>query len=604
MTRRVGPPFARMWSMRALVVLAAATAIAFGAASSGAGTARDDVALPARAAFVYPWYPETWRVGGSLPHFQPTSGRYSSSSRSVVDQQIRALDYGRVQVAIASWWGPGTHAEAKRIPLLLTRTRVLRSPLRWALYYEQEGTGNPTVGKIRADLAYAGRYVASPAYARVQGKPVIFVYNADDTSCSVADRWLQAAGSRWYVVLKVFPGYRSCASQPASWHQYAPAQAEDAQSGYSFSISPGFWKADESKPRLTRSVARWRREVADMTASKAPWQLITTFNEWGEGTAVEPAREWKTRSGFGAYLDVLHGAPVVPAPAPASPPSTAPTTTPNADAPCTGQAPKPPAHVIWIWMENHSYNDIVGNGSAPFLNRLANQCGLATNYSGVAHPSLPNYIAATSGDTQGIHDDSRPSAHPLSASSIFSQVAAAGLDWRSYQEDMPANCALTDSGRYAVKHNPAAYFTGIRGDCASRDVPLGSPSSGAFASDLRNHLPGFSFVTPNLCNDMHDCSVGTGDAWLSTWIPLIVSSPDYRSGRTVVFITWDEDDGHTGNHVATVVLSPSTPSGTRAAGRFDHYSLLKTTEQLLGLTTYLGHAGDQSTASMRSAFHL
>jgi phosphatidylinositol-3-phosphatase len=600
-----------MGSMRVLVVLAA-VAVGIATTSSGAGAGseaeRDNVSLPARAAFVYPWYPETWRVGGEFPHFAPAFGRYNSSSRSVVDRQIRALDYGRVKVAIASWWGPGTHAEATRIPLLLARTRALRSPLRWALYYEREGTSDPSVSMIRADLAYAARYAASPAYARLHGKPVIFVYNANDTSCSVVDRWHRAAGSRWYVVMKVFPGYHDCATQPASWHEYAPAQAEVAQPGYSFSISPGFWKADESKPRLERSIARWSREVRDMTASKAPWQLITTFNEWGEGTAVEPARQWRTRSGFGAYLDVLHGPPAVPTPGNPPPTATATTTTPVAPpstgAPCTGAAPKPVTNVIWIWMENHSYDGIVGNGSAPFLNRLAEQCGLATNYFGIAHPSLPNYIAATSGDTQGIHDDSRPSAHPLSAPSIFGQTTAAGLGWRSYQEDMPANCALTDSGRYAVKHNPAAYFTGIRGDCSSRDVPLGTPSGGAFVSDLRNDkLPGFSFVTPNLCNDMHDCGVGTGDSWLSTWIPLILTSPAYRSGRTVVFLTWDESDGGS-NHVATVVVSPSTPSGTRAADRFDHYSLLKTTEQLLGLTTYLGHAADASTSSMRNAFHL
>ncbi len=589
--------------MRFFVVLAAVAAITVGAVSSGARTAPDNISLPARAAFFYPWYPETWRVGGAWPHFKPTAGWYSSSRPSVVDGHIRALGYARVQLALASWWGPGTHAEATRVPLLLARTKALGSGLRWALYYEREGTGDPSVDAIRADLAYAARYTASTAYARLGGKPLIFVYSANDTTCSVASRWDQAAGDRWYVVLKVFPGYRRCANQPDSWHQYVGAKAEDAKTGYSFSISPGFWKANERKPRLVRSISRWRRQVRDMVSSRAPWQLITSFNEWGEGTAVESAKEWTTHTGFGAYLDVLHRTPtrVPPTPPPPTVPSTA---TPTVNAPCTGGKAQPITHVIWIWMENHSYAQIVGNQSAPYLNRLAGQCGLATDYHGVSHPSLPNYIAAASGDTQGITDDDGPAAHPISAPSIFSQASAAGLGWKSYEEVMPVKCSLKDSGRYAVKHNPAAYFTGIRGDCASRDVPLGTTSAGALASDLRdNKLPGFSFVTPDLCNDMHDCGVGSGDAWLASWMPQILTSPGYRSGRTAVFVTWDEDDGGAGNHVASVVISPATVPGTRATAHFDHYSLLKTAEQLLGLA-YIGHAADPSTLSMRTAFHL
>jgi phosphatidylinositol-3-phosphatase len=109
-------------------------------------------------------------------------------------------------------------------------------------------------------------------------------------------------------------------------------------------------------------------------------------------------------------------------------------------------------------------------------------------------------------------------------------------------------------------------------------------------------------VTPNLCNDMHDCSVQTGDAWLQSWVPKITASPSYRAGNTVVFITWDEDDGHSGNHVATVVVSPYTTPGTRSATAFTHYSLLRTAEQLLGITTFLGNAA--SATGMRSAFGL
>jgi phosphatidylinositol-3-phosphatase len=246
-------------------------------------------------------------------------------------------------------------------------------------------------------------------------------------------------------------------------------------------------------------------------------------------------------------------------------------------------------------MENAPYNSIVGNASARYLNQLANECGLATNYSAITHPSLPNYLAATSGSTWGITDDNSPAAHPLSHASIFSQVAAAGLTWRSYEESMPSRCDLSSSGEYAVKHNPAAYYTDIRSACARGDVPL---------SDLRlDTLPAFSFATPNLCDDMHDCSVATGDARLKRWVPRILASRAYRSGTTALFITFDEGGGNS-NRVATIVVSPTTPPGTRAQTAFDHYSLLKTTEQMFGISTYLEHAGDRSTKSMRSAFRL
>jgi len=250
-------------------------------------------------------------------------------------------------------------------------------------------------------------------------------------------------------------------------------------------------------------------------------------------------------------------------------------------------------------MENHAYSEIIGSSSAPYINSLANACGLATNYNAVTHPSLPNYIAATSGNTWGIADDNPPSSHPLAVSSLFEQARPAG----SYQEDMPSNCALTSSGRYAVKHNPEAYYTNIRTACATDNVPMGTPSSGAFVTALNaGTLPRFSFVTPNLCNDMHDCSVATGDAWLQSWVPKITASPSYQSGDTVLVVTWDEDDSSAGNHIPAIVVSPYTRAGTTSGTAFTHYSLLRTTEELLGITTYLGTAS--TAASMRSAFGL
>jgi hypothetical protein len=265
-----------------------------------------DVPLPARAAFYYPWFPETWTVNGAHVFYHPDLGYYSSDVQAVADAHIRALDYGKVKVPIASWWGQNQHAEHTRIPLLMDRTAALGSSIKWTLYYEKEGRSNPTAAQLRADLSYiSSRYANRPEFARVLGKPVIFVYNANDTTCEVADRWHQAAASNWYVVLKVFPGFATCANRPSAWHQYGPASPVHSHDR-SYVISPGFWRADEASPRLARDPARFAQNVRDMVASGKSWQIVTSFNEWGEGTSVEGAQEWASPSGFGTYLDILH----------------------------------------------------------------------------------------------------------------------------------------------------------------------------------------------------------------------------------------------------------------------------------------------------------
>jgi hypothetical protein len=282
--------------------------IQFGGALTG------NLAPPIRAAFYYPWFPETWTVNGQHVAYNPLLGYYDSSDQSVVDSHIHGLDYGKMNVAIASWWGVGTHSENTRIPLLMSRTLALGSSLKWALYYEQEGQSDPTVAQIQSDLEYIKTHYVNDegfgsAYAHVNGKPVIFVYNAsaNDNTCALADKWAQAnATEDFYIDLKVLTNYRTCTNQPDSWHQYGPATAEDNQNGYSFTISPGFWRADEATPRLARDPARWQTNVNNMKASNATWQLITTFNEWGEGTAVEGAQGWNSASANGTYLDALH----------------------------------------------------------------------------------------------------------------------------------------------------------------------------------------------------------------------------------------------------------------------------------------------------------
>ncbi|HEY2080696.1 MAG TPA: alkaline phosphatase family protein [Streptosporangiaceae bacterium] len=282
-----------------------------------------------------------------------------------------------------------------------------------------------------------------------------------------------------------------------------------------------------------------------------------------------------------------------------------------ATGPC-GTVTAPPAysHVIWIFMENHSFGDIIGNTSqAPYINSLATECGLATNYHNISHPSLPNYIAATSGlggrQIKPFDPDCSPSKKcSTSAPSIFGQ----GETWKAYDESMPANCAPANSGEYAVRHNPPPYYTTLSG-CATLDVPYTQ-----LATDLAdNTLPAFSFITPNLIDDMHDGTIADGDSWLASNLPVILNSPEYQDGSTAVFITWDEGTaGKNGEacaanttdpscQVATIVISPSTPAGATSATLFNHYSLLGTTEQLLGLPP-LGEASAYPT--MTSAFNL
>jgi hypothetical protein len=285
---------------------------------------------------------------------------------------------------------------------------------------------------------------------------------------------------------------------------------------------------------------------------------------------------------------------------------------PSLSHPCGTEAkPGTYKHVIWIWMENKSYGSIIGSSQSPYVNTLSKDCGLATNYHNVTHPSLPNYIAATSGLaysglSQFLPDCSPSSSCDTSARSIFGQ----GESWKSYEESMPSACDHSNSGNYAVRHNPAVYYTALH-SCSSNDE-----SYSHLASDLsHNRLPAFSLITPNLIDDSHNGTVTQGDTWLSHNLPTILNSSEYKGGSTVIFITWDE--GENGGYVSgercanntsdisckipILVISPSTKVGGRSGTLFNHYSLLGTAEQLLHLSK-LGQAA--SFPTMVSAFNL
>lgn len=282
------------------------------------------------------------------------------------------------------------------------------------------------------------------------------------------------------------------------------------------------------------------------------------------------------------------------------------------------------AHVIVIAEENHSFADIVGSPNAPYINTVANQCGLATDYHSITHPSLPEYIAATSAPpydklTPFLSDCVPAPGCQSGAENIFHQAPS----WKSYAESMPANCGRTNVGTYAPRHNPAVYYTDLP-DCATNDVPLGTTSSSPLLNDLQSDAtaPAYSWVVPNLCDDMHGhtgCATGpaliqAGDSWLKQWLPLITSTPTYQAGDTAIFIFWDEGEGgnsETGERCAAsadpscrvpaVVIAPSVPTGTRSGTFFTHYSLLRTAEDLFGLPAIRSAA---TAASMVAAFNL
>jgi hypothetical protein len=292
----------------------------------------------------------------------------------------------------------------------------------------------------------------------------------------------------------------------------------------------------------------------------------------------------------------------------------APTITPGAAAPASSALPSPAAplgavpafsHVFVIVMENHEYGTIIGSSAAPYINRLAAGNGLATNYYAASHPSLPNYLALTAGSTFGIASDCTTCF--VNTTNIADQLEASGRSWKAYMEDMPTPCYLGPwSGNYAMKHNPFMYFTDIRGNaarCADHVVPFTQ-----FGADMtRGQVANFVWITPNMCNDMHDCGVATGDAWLAKVVPTIIASAAFRNGG-VLFVTWDEGStnagccaGAWGGHVATLVISSRSISGFRSTVAENHYSLLRTIEDAFRLA-HLGAAGWSSNTAMREYF--
>ena len=296
-----------------LILVSALAAVLCGrAADARAADFQRSATRPIRMAFYYPWFPEGWTHAGYAPytHFTPSLGFYDTSEPTVIRAHIKAMRWGRIRAATYSWWGQGSSTDLRFSTYLGVAARL---NFRWAVYHELEGYDDPSVESIRSDLDYIrSRYSWSPAYLWIDGRFAVFAYgDADDGSgCDVANRWVEAAtGRRVYLILRAFKGFRLCARQPDAWHPYRAEQPRTNLSPDAYTISPGFFSAPEAAPRFARSLRQWRSSIRGMVRSRARLQLVISFNEWGEGTAVESAREWASRSGFGSYLDALHEIP-------------------------------------------------------------------------------------------------------------------------------------------------------------------------------------------------------------------------------------------------------------------------------------------------------
>jgi len=324
------PGLALYRSLGALVVVAIAT-VGIAACKRISPPTR---AAPIRAAFYYPWFPQAWNQKGQNPFtsYTPSRGSYSTDV-ATVRAQIADMQYGRISVGIASWFGPGTTTDS-HWPALISAADG--TGFGWAPYYEAEGISDPAPQKIADDLHYLWvRYRGSDSTGSgllsLSGKGMaVFVYNADDHTtrkgCRTVRRWGRARkllrkqrNESVYVDLKVFPGYASCrgAASIDGWHQYGPSSAKQdfaaAPGDGAYSISPGFWRSGApygTAPFLARDRARWQGNIASMRAARAEWQLITTYNEWGEGTAIESSSGCRSPAPVGTYCNWSGGGTV------------------------------------------------------------------------------------------------------------------------------------------------------------------------------------------------------------------------------------------------------------------------------------------------------
>jgi acid phosphatase len=239
-----------------------------------------------------------------------------------------------------------------------------------------------------------------------------------------------------------------------------------------------------------------------------------------------------------------------------------------------------PDHIVIVIEENKSFTQVIDSTAAPYLNQLAKRGTLFTQSFGITHPSQPNYIALFTGSTQSVVNNACPLE--LTENNLARALLSNGFSFTSYAESMP-QAGFTDcvSDKYKRKHNPTANWK----ELAAFNQPFS-----AFPQDFAK-LPAVALVIPDLSNDMHDGSINQGDAWLAKNIePYAQWAMTHNS---LLIVTWDEDNGSADNRIATIFVGPMVKPGV-SAQRIDHYNLLRTIEDMLGLS-YLGNS-DKATA--------
>jgi len=273
----------------------------------------------------------------------------------------------------------------------------------------------------------------------------------------------------------------------------------------------------------------------------------------------------------------------------------------------TATGGQPIKTVFLILMENHNWSTITPS-AAPYINNTLLAVGSHAeqyfNAPGI-HPSLPNYLWLEAGTNFGISDDNAPSSnHQGTTSHLVTLLKNANITWKSYDEDISGtSCPLTNVSKYAVKHNPFVYFDDVTNALSTTSaycIAHVRPYT-ELATDLNNNtVASYNFITPNLCNDMHDCSVTTGDTWLATNVAMIMNSTAYQQGG-VIFITWDEGESSQGGAdgpIGLIVLSPKAKgAGYKNTIHYTHGSTLRTIEEIFHLTPLLGDAANATDLS-------
>jgi acid phosphatase len=259
------------------------------------------------------------------------------------------------------------------------------------------------------------------------------------------------------------------------------------------------------------------------------------------------------------------------------------------------QTPVPPnqptfSHVILVVEENHSYSDVIGNSAMPYLNSLASQYGLATQYFANGHPSMPNYLMLTTGQMETFDDNF---SGTISDNNIVRELVNAGKSWKAYEESIPSPGYLGgDATLYVRRHNPFSYISDVQNNPsqAANIVPFSQ-----FASDLANNaLPQYSFISPDVNNDAHNGTLAAADSWLQSNIAPLLASAIFQNGGLLI-ITFDESEvadlEHGGGHVATVIISSKSKMQYQSQTVYQHQSTLRLVLAASGVDRFPGLAG-------------